>query len=238
MHTPRIWAVVPAAGIGRRMGSQIPKQYLKALDYTVIEYTLRKLAAVPQVTEIIVSISENDHWWQALNLDFKKTVRTVVGGDERIHSVLNAVESIEQDLTSQDWIMVHDAARPCVSLLDIQKLIAAVESHPCGGILATPIHDTVKRASVESDSIDATVERNRLWRALTPQLFRAPLLLKGLRAGIRRVNEITDEASAMELLGYHPQLIEGRSSNIKITQTEDLQLAEFYLGQEAHTLGF
>lgn len=238
MHTPRIWAVVPAAGIGRRMGSEIPKQYLKALDYTVIEYTLRKLAAVPQVHEVIVAISENDHWWQALDFRFKKTVRTVDGGEQRIHSVLNAVESIEQEFSPNDWILVHDAARPCVSLLDIQKLITAVEAHPCGGILATPIHDTVKRAVVDSEMIDATVERNRLWRALTPQLFRAPLLLQGLRAGSRRVSDITDEASAMELLGYHPQLVEGQASNIKITQADDLELAEFFLGQEAHTWGF
>jgi len=220
------------------MGSETPKQYLKVLGIPVIEYTLRKLAAVPQVRGIIVAIDADDRWWDRLELKFRKSVRVVTGGEERIHSVLNAVEAIEDPLTEKDWIMVHDAARPCVTLTDIQKLIHAVELHRCGGILAAPVHDTVKQVRPNSFDIQETIDRSRLWRALTPQMFRAPLLLKGLRAGLRRSSEITDEASALELLGYHPMLVEGRPDNIKITRPEDMALAEFYLGQEAAALGF
>ncbi len=236
MSDSRFWAVVPAAGLGRRMGSEVPKQYLKVLDIPVIEITLRKLAAVPQVQGIVVALAEEDRWWDRLGLTFKKPVRTVIGGEERIHSVLNAVESIAESFTMQDWILVHDAARPCVILTDIGKLITEVASHPCGGLLAAPIHDTIKLERPEDRDVEETLDRRRLWRALTPQLFRAPLLLKGLRAGARLPHQVTDEASALERLGHHPRLVEGRGDNIKITRPEDLELAELYLAREARAL--
>lgn len=233
MHPPRIWAVVPAAGSGSRFGGDIPKQYLKIHDRPVIEYTLRKLAALPRVTGIVVALSEQDDWWDSLGLTFEKPFYRVNGGAQRAHSVLNAISAVADQVGPHDWFLVHDAARPCVRLDDITRLINAVEAHPCGGILATPAKDTIKQAFAGSATIEKTLDRSVLWHALTPQLFRAPLLLEALQQCIVQPDGITDEASALEALGYQPMLVQGRSDNIKITQPEDLVLAEFYLGQEA-----
>ncbi len=230
-ETAKTWAIVPAAGAGRRMGADIPKQYLPLAGRTVIEHTLRKLAAVPGLAGIVVAISEGDAWWPTLDLDLGMPLRTVAGGQERVHSVFNAVTSLLPALDADDWLLVHDAARPCVHVDDIVTLMRAVQDHPCGGILAAPVRDTMKLAG-EGREIERTVDRSRLWHALTPQLFRAGLLHEALEKGLAHPERITDEASAVEQLGFSPLLVEGPMDNLKITRPEDLPLAEFYLQRE------
>ncbi len=226
------WGVIPAAGVGRRMGGSIPKQYLCLHDVPVIIHTLKKLAATPSIEEIVVVISETDPYWPELNIPVDIPVRVVTGGEHRVHSVFNGVESIASELSNDDWILVHDAARPCVRNEDIVKLVDAVKDHECGGLLATPVRDTMKQAA-ENNAIKATLDRSTMWHALTPQIFRAPLLLDALSAGLNDPDKMTDEASALELQGYSPLLVEGHADNIKITRPEDLALAGFYLNNVA-----
>ncbi len=227
----RIWAIIPAAGAGRRMGADIPKQYLPLAGRTVLEHTLRKIAATPRVEGIMLSLSAADEWWPTLDVTLDVPLRIVAGGAERVHSVFNAVAAIIPELNDADWLLVHDAARPCVHVADIERLIETVRDHECGGILAAPARDTMKLAG-DAGEIVETVDRSRLWHALTPQLFRAGLLHEALEAGLKHPERITDEASALELLGYSPLLVEGPMDNLKITRPEDLPLAEFYLQRE------
>ncbi len=213
------------------MGSEIPKQYLPLAGQTVIEHTLHKLAAVPGLSGIVVSLGRDDAWWAELDIDVGVPLRVVEGGRERVHSVFNAVEDIMPQLGDDDWLLVHDAARPCVHVEDILRLMETVLAHPCGGILAAPVRDTMKRAAADGN-IEATIDRSTLWHALTPQLFRAGLLHQALAAGLANPEKITDEASALELLGYAPRLVAAPMDNLKITRPEDLPLAEFYLQRE------
>ncbi len=231
MTAPRFWSVIPAAGVGRRMGGSIPKQYLSLNECPVIIHTLKKLAATPLIEGVVVVIGKDDPYWSELNIPIQIPIRVVAGGEHRVHSVYKGVESIAPDLSDNDWILVHDAARPCVRNADIVKLIDTVNGHKCGGILATPVRDTMKQAA-ENHSIKSTLDRSTMWHALTPQIFRAPLLFEALTAGLKYPDKITDEASALELLGYSPLLVEGHADNIKITRPEDLALAEFYLKNE------
>ena len=227
----RIWAIIPAAGAGRRMGADIPKQYLSLAGRTVLEHTLRKIAATPRVEGIVLSLGAADEWWPTLDVTLDVPLRIVAGGAERVHSDFNAVAAIIPELNDADWLLVHDAARPCVHVADIERLIETVRDHECGGILAAPARDTMKLAG-DAGEIVETVDRSRLWHALTPQLFRAGLLHEALEAGLKHPERITDEASALELLGYSPLLVEGPMDNLKITRPEDLPLAEFYLQRE------
>ena len=231
MTVSRFWGVIPAAGVGRRMGGNLPKQYLRLHDTPIIIHTLKKLAAMPLIEGIILVIGQDDPYWPELNIPVDIPVRVVIGGEHRVHSVFRGVESIAAELSNNDWILVHDAARPCVRSEDIVMLIDAVGGHECGGILATPVRDTMKQAT-ESNAIKATLDRSSMWHALTPQMFRAPLLFEALKASLEYSEKITDEASALELLGYSPLLVEGHADNIKITRPEDLALAEFYLKNE------
>jgi len=236
MSKPRFWAIIPAAGVGRRMKTDVPKQYLDLLGRPVILHTLERLAAVPMINGIVVVIGQDDAYWPELNIQLDKPVYVVTGGEQRVHSVFNGVESIASELNHNDWILVHDAARPCVRNADITTLMDTVGEHACGGILATPVRDTMKLAN-ENQSIATTLDRSALWHALTPQMFRASLLFDALRAGLEYPDKITDEASALELLGHTPLLVEGGAENIKITRPEDLALAEFILTNERNTSG-
>jgi 2-C-methyl-D-erythritol 4-phosphate cytidylyltransferase len=236
MSKPRFWAIIPAAGVGRRMKADVPKQYLNLLGRPVILHTLERLAAVPLINGIVVVIGQDDAYWPELNIQVDKPVQVVIGGEQRVYSVFNGVESIASELNHNDWILVHDAARPCVRNADIATLMDTVSEHACGGILATPVRDTMKLAN-KDQSIATTLDRSTLWHALTPQMFRASLLFDALRAGLEYPDKMTDEASALELLGYTPLLVEGGSENIKITRPEDLALAEFILTNERNTSG-
>ncbi|MEG3692270.1 2-C-methyl-D-erythritol 4-phosphate cytidylyltransferase [Vibrio coralliirubri] len=221
-------AVVPAAGVGSRMKADRPKQYLKIHGKTILEHTVEKLLSHPQVAQIVVAISDDDPYYPELALNQNPQVIRVSGGSERADSVLSALNYIAEQQLS-DWVMVHDAARPCVQLSDIDKLISGAMSHDVGAILAAPVRDTMKRGA--QGQIEHTVERADLWHALTPQMFRAKPLWKALSEALHQGASITDEASAFEWKGLSPALVAGRSDNFKITQPEDLALAEFYLSQ-------
>jgi 2-C-methyl-D-erythritol 4-phosphate cytidylyltransferase len=227
----RYWAIIPAAGVGRRMRSDIPKQYLPLADRTVLEHTLHRIALHPLIAEIVVVISDDDTYWDDLYLDWvAKPVKTAPGGTERCHSVLNGLQAISQQADDNDWVLVHDAARPCVRPDDIDKLITQCRDD-VGGILAVPVSDTMKQRS-ETGLIDHTVDRSNLWHALTPQMFRLGKLRDALQAALDKKILVTDEAMAMEQAGYKPRLVEGHADNIKITRPEDLALAAFFLRQQ------
>lgn len=218
-------AVVPAAGIGSRMQSDCPKQYLTIGDHTILEHAVASLLRHPRVGRVIVAVSPADKQFAALPLARDPRVTRVDGGRERADSVLAGLK-IAGDAA---WVLVHDAARPCLHPDDLDALLAITAHSRVGGILAAPVRDTMKRGEPGTALIAHTVERIDLWHALTPQLFPLELLRDCL---IRALNEgatITDEASALEHCGYHPELVAGRGDNIKVTRPEDLALAAFYL---------
>ncbi len=223
-----IVAVVPAAGVGSRMKADRPKQYLTINAITILEHTVNKLLSHPQVSKVVVAVSEGDPYFPELGLSQHPDVVRVKGGNERADSVLSALNYIQESGLGE-WVMVHDAARPCIQQGDIDKLIEAALSHPVGGILAAPVRDTMKRGV--DGAIDHTVERANLWHALTPQMFRTLPLQQALTEALEQGVSITDEASAFEWKGASPALVAGRSDNFKVTQPEDLALAEFYLSQ-------
>jgi len=225
---PRCWAVVPAAGVGARMQAERPKQYLPLLGRCVIEHTLQRLLAHPCISAAVVAISSDDDWWPEIKIATDKPLWLAEGGDERCHSVLNALQALSVQAADQDWVLVHDAARPCLRSEDIDELIRRCEVHPVGGLLAVPVKDTLKRADA-ARNVRETVNRNRLWHAQTPQMFRLGELRDALQQALDANALVTDEASAMERVGHAPLLVEGHVDNIKITHPEDLALAELYL---------
>lgn len=222
-------AVVPAAGVGSRMKADRPKQYLQIQGHTVLEHTVEKLLLHPMVNKVVVAITDGDPYYSELSLAENPNVIRVPGGKERADSVLSALQYIEQNQLAE-WALVHDAARPCFALEDVDRLMTEADNNQLGGILAAPVRDTMKRADSEQN-IDHTVEREALWHALTPQLFKTQPLTEALTKALASGVAITDEASAMEWLGEKPALVQGRADNIKITQPEDLALAEFYLNR-------
>jgi len=232
---PRCWALVPAAGVGRRMGSKIPKQYLQLAGRPVLEHTLERLLGHPLIEGVVVALSADDAWWPSLGFAADSRVLRVDGGAERCHSVLNGLAALQRIAPPESWVLVHDAARPCLRAGDIDRLVGELHRHPVGGILAAPLHDTVKQADDAGD-IARTLPRERLWRAFTPQMFRLDGLKSALESALEKGLLVTDEASAMELAGHAPRLVEGHADNIKITRPEDLALAEFHLRQQQATI--
>ena len=224
----RLYALVPAAGSGSRMAASLPKQYLTLRGSTVAEHTLSRLLAFAPIQQIVVATSASDLWWPQLGIAHHKRIRSVLGGDTRAESVLNGLRALKEVSSERDWVLVHDMARPCVRLSDIETLLR--ESGPEGAILAAPINDTVKRA--DQQHILATVPRQQLWRALTPQLFPLHALHDALASALAAGADITDEASAMERAGVQPKLVPGQADNIKITVPADLPLAGFYLDRQ------
>ncbi|WP_404355425.1 2-C-methyl-D-erythritol 4-phosphate cytidylyltransferase [Methylotuvimicrobium sp. KM1] len=228
-NTRSIWAVVPAAGVGKRMQADRPKQYLELVGKTVLEHTLTRLLQAEIFTAISVAISIEDPYWPELAISKNEHVQTAPGGKERSDSVLSALQAISGSASEQDWVLVHDAARPCITAADIRFLIDSLQDDEIGGILALSSHDTLK--NVQGGSIVGTLDRTHIWRALTPQMFRYGKLKQALEASVGNP-AVTDEASALELLGFQPKIVEGRPDNIKITRPEDLPLAQFYLEQQ------
>lgn len=226
----KFWAVVPAAGVGKRMQSDRPKQYLELAGKTVIEQTLIRLLGAEVFSAVAVAISVEDPYWPELELSRHPQVLTAPGGKERADSVLSALKTLQGRADDNDWVLVHDAARPCITSEDIHQLIDTLADEPVGGILALSSHDTLK--DVQDNAIVGTLDRRHIWRALTPQMFRYGML----RAALIETEGnpmITDEASALELKGLKPKIVEGRPDNLKITRPEDLALATFYLEQQA-----
>ncbi len=226
----RYWAVVPAAGVGKRMQADRPKQYLPLGGKTVIEQTVSRLLAAGVFSKVAVAISGEDPYWPELALAAHPGVLTAPGGKERADSVLSALLALSDEAGEQDWVLVHDAARPCLTVADIHLLIDTLREDAVGGILALSSHDTLKQ--VKGGMIEASVDRRVIWRALTPQMFRYGMLRDALQRTAGDL-AVTDEASALELLGLQPKIVEGRPDNIKITRPEDLALAEFYLERQA-----
>lgn len=227
-HQHSYWAVVPAAGSGSRMGAEKPKQYLPILQKNIIEHTLERLLRHESIAGVAVAISASDIYWESVQLDSEKPIIVAEGGKERCHSVVNALTALNSIAAEEDWVLVHDAARPCVRLQDIDSLIHELKDHPVGGILAVPVHDTLKRGGMTGEILE-TVDRRNLWQAQTPQMFRLNALREALQQAIQDGFMVTDEASAMEYMGLKPKLVEGHADNIKVTRPEDLPLAEFYL---------
>ncbi len=224
----KYWAILPAAGIGRRVGGVKPKQYLPLLDRTVIEYALQPFLKHELISRVIVCLSSSDHYWSSITVADHPKILLAAGGAERCHSVMNGLIAIERQAKDKDWVLVHDAARPCLRQEDLTQLIEQLKRDPVGGLLATPMQDTVKRTAADQ-SVDQTLERDGLWRAYTPQMFRYGLLKKSLATVLDGDGMVTDESAAMESQGYRPRLIKGHGDNIKITHPEDLALASYFL---------
>ncbi|MDX1251075.1 MAG: 2-C-methyl-D-erythritol 4-phosphate cytidylyltransferase [Gammaproteobacteria bacterium] len=234
MNSPsaNYWAVIPAAGIGARMGAAIPKQYLPLHGGTVIERTVQRFLSHPRISGVVVVIAPDDvHWPRTPLHGGASSLFAVEGGAERYHSVLNGLMWLAGMARPHDWVLVHDAARPCIRHEDIDRLIATLADHPVGGLLGVPVADTVKRADSEGNILE-TVPRAGLWRALTPQMFRLGDLTSALKHVVENNLAVTDEAAAMELAGHAPRMVEGHADNIKITVPQDLALAELYLKQQ------
>lgn len=227
-------ALVPAAGWGVRMGGELPKQYLPLAGQPMIYHALATLCGNPEITMVIVVLAPDDsHFagydWNDLGAGFGSKLEPLYcGGVTRAESVMNGL--IVAELEPDDWVLVHDAARPCLSGEQLSRLIAEVRDDKIGGLLAVPVADTLKRAD-DADRVESTERREGLWQAQTPQMFRAGLLLKALGAK----SDVTDDASAIEALGLRPKLVMSESTNFKVTYPEDIKLAEWLLAQKNRT---
>jgi 2-C-methyl-D-erythritol 4-phosphate cytidylyltransferase len=229
MSTANLWCVVPAAGRGLRVGGDRPKQYLPLGGRLLIEHTLDRLARHPRVAGLLVVLSPGDELWPGLSALHGKPVLTAPGGAERCDSVLAGLQALPAEVGDEDFVLVHDAARPCVRLADISSLIEQ-GMRGDGGLLGAPLRDTLKRAD-EAGRSALTEPRDLRWRAFTPQMFRRAALSAALREASRRGVTVSDEAMAMELAGHAPLLVEGAEDNIKVTTAADFALAEFLLGR-------
>jgi 2-C-methyl-D-erythritol 4-phosphate cytidylyltransferase len=225
----RRWAVIVAAGQGERMSLRQPKQYLDVCGRTLLEHALSPFLESPALAGIVVVIAGSDSRWSSLPVARDPRIRTVQGGAERMHSVLNGLNELAHEAAPNDWVLVHDAARPCLDRADLQRLIDSLDDDAVGGLLAVQVGDTLKRADAAGGHVLATVERNGLWAAQTPQMFRYELLRRALERAARAGLKVTDEASAVESLGKRPRLIAGSPRNIKVTRPEDVNLAKAIL---------
>ena len=228
-----VWVIVPAAGIGQRMAAELPKQYLPIHGEPMLLHTLRALATHPAVVGIQLALAADDPHWAKVEAAARETLsvelRCCVGGASRAESVSAALSALPENVSSDDWILVHDAARPCLLLDDLDRLIAVLPDEADGAILAAPMADTVKQSDDGSGRITATLPRESLWRAQTPQASRRGQLVAALQDAAEAGEAITDEASALEFIGLRPQLVAGRSDNIKVTEPTDLRLAAMLL---------
>ncbi len=229
-----VWAIVPAAGIGSRMQSELPKQYLPLNGSSVIAQTLQRLSGIPSLKGIVVALHPRDSLWQSHGPALSEGLMICTGGEQRGQSVLNALDALAGLADDDDWVLVHDAVRPCVSLKAIETLLIEIAEHPVGGLLAIPVSSTLKLANAQHDVV-ATLPRDDMWQASTPQAFRYGKLRQALQHALFNGHAVTDESSAMELAGYHPRVVRGNADNIKITYPEDLYLAQIILQAQANS---
>lgn len=219
---PAFWLVIPAAGIGSRMRADRPKQYLQLGGRSLLEQSLAVFLEHPRLLGCMVALAADDPWWPQLACATDPRVQRCPGGGERADSVLAALRALlDQGAQADDWVLVHDAARPNLAQEDLQRLLAELADDPVGGLLAVPARDTLKRIGADG-RVQETVDRSTIWHAYTPQMFRLGALLQSLAAALAAGATVTDEASAMERAGLAPRLIEGRADNIKVTRPEDL----------------
>lgn len=233
LHAPKVHAIVPAAGAGRRLAQNAdkPKQYRLLLGRPLLEWTVDSLCAHPMISAVTVALAPGDTDFMSLKFSHKKPVDWAAGGETRAHSVRNALRHVEQTSDAQ-WVLVHDAARPCLDQPSLQRLLAGGMSSEDGAILAVPVSDTLKCADADGEAvIESTVDREGLWAAQTPQLFPAARLARALDARLAANLPPTDEAGAMEAIGARPRLIHGALTNLKVTWPGDLAIAEAILRQ-------
>ncbi|MFK7814800.1 MAG: 2-C-methyl-D-erythritol 4-phosphate cytidylyltransferase [Gammaproteobacteria bacterium] len=232
------WVIVPAAGTSQRMATSVPKQYLPLSGSTVIEASLRNFLKHPNVLGVVVALHKDDSNWENLAINSDSKIHTVLGGESRSASVLNAIRYLKNTpAEDQDFVIVHDAARPCLRYTDLELLMQQLENDDVGGILAAPVIDTLKVIEKQDKSLSTivkTLDRESIWRALTPQMFRLDVLSRALEYCVKQNIDITDEASAIEQLGLRVKLVKGQSDNIKITHTEDIELAAGVLKKINH----
>lgn len=219
---PFFWVVIPAAGVGSRMQSVIPKQYLPLGRLTVLEHTLNCFLDHPKLLGIVLCLSPDDTYWNSLAISKHPKIQTAIGGKERADSVLAGLNILTEQADDNAWVLVHDAARPNLQIDDLNKLLLIAGNDTVGGLLAVPARDTLKQIG-EDGRVKATLDRRVIWQALTPQMFLLEPLRQALQLALQSGQAITDEASAMELAGYAPLLVEGRSDNLKVTHPEDIQ---------------
>ena len=221
------FALVPAAGSGSRMGGELPKQYLALAGRPMIYHALATLCECADIGTVFVVLAPDDAYWHRYDWSpfGAKLQLLFCGGATRAESVLNGLMASE--LEPEDWVLVHDAARPCLSQVQLARLIGELRDDKVGGILAVPVADTLKRADT-AQRIAQTENRAGLWQAQTPQMFRTGLLLQALQ----QAHGVTDEASAVEALGLHPKLVESESTNFKVTYAQDMRLAELLLKEK------
>jgi 2-C-methyl-D-erythritol 4-phosphate cytidylyltransferase len=226
MNEPRCWALVPAAGSGTRLGGEKPKQYLEIAGKSLLAHSLASLTEVGEILGIAVGIASDDHWWHEHIVASDRVLGTYIGGVSRAETVLLGLEYLKHHVDAEDWILVHDAARPCIRSSDIERLISERGNGPSGALLALPVPDTMKQSN-SYDQVERTISREGLWCAQTPQLFP----YRELRDALLRSDlaTVTDDSSAMESVGYTPRLVPGGSDNLKVTTRDDLELATLIL---------
>lgn len=222
------WAILSAAGLGLRMGAKVPKQYLTIAGKTILEHSLDTLLSHPKITQVVITLHPEDQYWSQLNIDRPYRIKTTMGRDIRSHSVLEGLKVIAEFADADDWVLVHDAVRPCFRVGDLDRLIQQCADHPIGGIVGVPVRDTLKLTDHEGQ-ICQTLPRDNTWQAQTPQMFRFGILYHAMTKAISENWHITDEAGAIELLGMKPLMLPGNPSNIKITYPADLAIAEHFL---------
>lgn len=225
------WVVVPAAGRGTRTGLALPKQYAGLAGRPMLAWTLERLLAHPGISGAVVALAADDAHWPGWTRIAGKPVLTATGGVERCDSVLAGLAALPAQVAAGDWVLVHDAARPCIGTAELDRLLAA-RDHPVGALLALPVADTLKRANARGESC-ASIDRAGAWRAQTPQMFRRGELAEALARAIAEGEAPTDEAAAFERLRRHPLLVPGDARNLKVTSAEDLALAEWWLARPA-----
>ena len=223
-----VWAVVPAAGSGRRMAAEVPKQYLKLNGVPILEHTLRALLACPDIRGVVVVLDPSDRRADAIASLADPRVSRAAGGAERADSVLAGLQAVATEAGAEDWVLVHDAARPCISVGVLRSLISSCTAAGVGTVMAQASVDTLKRVS-EDNRVLETLDRQVIWRAQTPQMFKLLELMSALSTALIDDITITDESMAMELAGYPVSILEGPSTNIKITLPADLEMAEIIL---------
>jgi 2-C-methyl-D-erythritol 4-phosphate cytidylyltransferase len=226
----KLWVIIPAAGIGQRFNGSVPKQYERVNDQPLLSYTLKTFLNYEKTHRVVVAINENDNEWSSLVQSDYSKVSSVDGGDTRMHSVYNALQSLQTEVKEDDWICVHDAARPGLTLSALEAMMAKISSHSVGGVMGLPVVDTLKKVT-PTQEIKATIDRTSLWRAQTPQIFRYAILQQALDHAINQGVLVTDESSAVEALGYSPLMILGDERNAKITVREDLELFRYWVNQ-------
>jgi len=231
MKKDKYFLVVPASGIGQRMNSRIPKQYIKlGNDLTILDQSLEVMLSNEIISGFVVALDKKDtHFKSSQFAKDSRLISIAIGGKERFNSVFNALSALDQTAKPSDWVLVHDAVRPCIKKEDVVKLIDEVADDQVGGILSSRVFDTVKQKN--NNGLTLTIDRQKLHLAQTPQMFRYGILKEAVEKAVERNLHITDESEAVERLGYSIRIVDGSSSNIKITTQKDIDLANYFLKQ-------